>query len=144
MADRKENSLLDILKFIAAVMITASHCLPLVPNDSFIFYYGQWFFRFCIPLYFISSGFFFSSFQEEMRSTYIKRISAIYLLSTLLYIPVFKTEGLTSIIRTSILGYHHLWYLSALLIALMICHIRTKIPFIDKIYNRVILGWLLY
>ncbi len=55
----KENKLLDLFKYAAAIFVVASHCLPLVDNIHFNFFYGQWFFRFCVPFFVISSGSFF-------------------------------------------------------------------------------------
>lgn len=124
--DIKENKLLDVFKFVAALLILASHCLPLVQNDSFNFYYGQWFFRFCVPLFFISSGFFFTSFSQKTKLKYIKRIAVLYLISNLIYLPQYATRDLGATLRNLILGYYHLWYLSALLIALILCYFLEK------------------
>ena len=132
----KDNKLLDIFKFIAAILILASHCLPLIPNENFNFFYGQWFFRFCVPLFLISSGFFFASFNRSRKIKYIKRIAILYFFSTLLYMPIYLRQGPSVIIRNSLLGYHHLWYLSALLISLIFCFFLEE-TFCGRLFNKL-------
>ena len=77
-APKKENKLLDILKYVCAVLVLASHCLPLAANDEINFFYGQWFFRFCVPFFLISSGYFFASFDGKGKWAYIRRIALLY------------------------------------------------------------------
>ena len=131
----KENKQVDVIKFFAALLIVASHCLPLVRNNNVNFLYGQWLFRFCVPFFLISAGYFFSSFQELRKLKYIKRIAIIYFLSSVLYIPFFISNSMTAIIRTAIFGYYHLWYLSALLVALIIRFFFEK--HFSRIFNKL-------
>lgn len=133
---RREFKILDILKFIAALLILVSHCLPFVKNENINFYFGQWFFRFCVPLFFISSGYFFASFQQKGKLSYIKRISCLFFVSSLLYMPYYAHGGLLKICREFILGYLHLWYLSALTIALAIWFIIEKISFANLFFKK--------
>ena len=86
---KKENKLLDVIKYFSAILILASHCLPLIPNDSFNFFFGQWFFRFCVPLFIISSGYFFTSFDRGGKVKYLKRIAVLYIIASLLYLPTY-------------------------------------------------------
>lgn len=134
---KKENKLLDIIKYISAILILASHCLPLIPNDSFNFFYGQWFFRFCVPLFIISSGYFFASFDRNGKVKYLKRIAILYALSSLLYFPIYIGADIKTIIYTLIFGYHHLWYLSALTITLCILCVLEYIPTAKKIFEKI-------
>lgn len=136
MIHSKENKLLDIFKFFAALLIVASHCLPLVPNNYINFLYGQWFFRFCVPLFLISSGYFFASFENSRKIKYIKRIAIIYCISALLYMPFYANNGIITLVRYAILGYHHLWYLSALVLSLLLYFVLEKTP-LSKIFNKL-------
>ena len=133
---KRENKLLDILKYAAALLVLASHCLPIVQNESINFFYGQWFFRFCVPFFIISSGYFFASFQEKGRITYIKRIAVLYLVSSLLYLPAYIKAGAGVFLKNLIFGGYHLWYLSALVIALSIWFILEKCPFVNNIFKK--------
>lgn len=134
---KKENTLLDVLKFTASLLVLASHCLPLVPNEAVNIYYGQWFFRFSVPLFLISSGYFFSSFDAGRKRKYIARILVLYFVSSLLYLPLYANNEIKEVIRYIIFGYHHLWYLSALLISLVILYIFEKVTLIQKIFKKV-------
>lgn len=136
MIHSKENKLLDIFKFFAALLIVASHCLPFVPNNYINFLYGQWFFRFCVPLFLISSGYFFSTFKKKQKIKYIKRIAVIYCFSALLYVPFYANKGITTFVRCAILGYHHLWYLSALVLSLLLYFVLEETP-LNKIFNKL-------
>lgn len=124
-----ENPLLDILKVICAALIVGSHSLPIFKSDILNTYYGQWFFRFCVPLFFISSGFFFQKMNKDKKLLYIKRILIIYLISSIIYFPIIyksypltNVRGFLGIIKTLIFGYYHLWYLSALFFSLLISY----------------------
>lgn len=134
---KKENKLLDIIKYISAILILASHCLPLIPNDSFNFLYGQWFFRFCVPLFIISSGYFFASFDRNGKVKYIKRIAVLYVVASLLYLPTYIGADHKTIVNTLALGYHHLWYLSALTISLCLLCVLEYIPAVKKVFNKI-------
>ena len=56
---QKENCTLDLLKFVASILVAASHLPGLFSSELAEFYYNGWFFRFCVPLFFASSGYYF-------------------------------------------------------------------------------------
>jgi surface polysaccharide O-acyltransferase-like enzyme len=116
---KKKANALDLIKTISCVLIVGSHCLPIFVNENANYYFGQWFFRFCVPLFFISTGYFFSKMEKPNRYNYIIRIGALYCLSTLLYIPYVMLGGLFHAIGYFIFGWHHLWYLSSLFFGLI-------------------------
>lgn len=123
-------SCLDFIRFVAAILIVGSHALPLFDNELFNRYYGQWFFRWCVPLFFLTTGFFYIQMKNEKKLSYLKRIGILYLFSTILYMPFIIDDcieiggtiidKLLIFTRDILLGYNHLWYLSALFIALHI------------------------
>ena len=126
--DKKYNSTLDIIKLIATILIVGSHCLPLFNNNIYNFYYGQFFFRFCVPLFFLTSGYFFIQMNKKDQKSYIKRILLLYVISTILYLPLqmYYNVPFKEMIHNIIFGYLHLWYLSALLFGLVIYYFINK------------------
>lgn len=128
----KRANLLDVIKTVACVFIVGSHCLPIANSNTLNFFYGQWFFRWCVPLFFIATGYFFSKMEKEKRKTYIKRIALLYVLSSILYLPLFCKTGLFRVIYSLVFGYHHLWYLSALTFGLIILNLDA----INKIKHK--------
>ena len=131
MKNKNYNNTLDILKVIATILIIGSHCLPLFVNKTYNYYYGQYLFRFCVPLFFLSSGYYFTKMDYIQKKSYIKRICILYVLSTIVYIPLilYANESINNIIYQLLFGYRHLWYLSALLFGLLIYY------FFDRINN---------
>lgn len=126
----KSNVLLDVLKFICAILIVGSHLLPIFHNETLNLYYGQFFFRFCVPLFIISSGFYFERMQTEKKWKYVKRIFLIYIIATILYSPFIIWNNRTEILNifaTILFGYCHLWYLIAVALALLISYMLNKI-----------------
>lgn len=123
---KKSNSL-DIIKTVACILIIGSHALPLFHNDTLNFYYGQWLFRFSVPLFFMVSGFYFCSMTDDKKKKYIKRIVQIYIIASVLYLPIFISLNIKSLVHNLIFGYSHLWYLSALAIGLVIVCFAEKI-----------------
>ena len=43
---------IDIVKLVCCVLIIGSHTLPLFSSDTLNYYYGQCFFRFCVPFFY--------------------------------------------------------------------------------------------
>lgn len=124
MVKKDYNKTLDIVKLIATILIVGSHSLPLFSNQVLNFYYGQWFFRFCVPLFFLASGYFFSNMDKNHKKEYIERIFIIYLISAIIYIPleIYNHESISHILYFLLFGYGHLWYLSALFIGLVLLY----------------------
>lgn len=133
----KENDKLNILRFIAAFLIVASHCLPIFGSETADFLYGQWFFRFCVPLFFIISGYYFNKTDKKLK--YVGKSLLIYVISTLIYLPFIVKESVSTIylVQSLIFGYYHLWYLSALVIASFLCYLFYKK--LDKPYMKILL-----
>lgn len=101
--------------------------MPIFKNNTLNYYYGQWFFRFGVSLFFISSGFFYNSMNKEKKKQYIRRLIYIYLISTIIYIPLFiKNTTILWFIYNIIFGYGHLWYLSAIISTLLIIYFSEK------------------
>ena len=126
----KTNHLLDVLKFLCAVLIVAFHVLwPYRFENVWHFYCQEWFFRFSVPIFFISSGMFFQQMERKKQKKYIQRIFILYVICTLIYlykIIELYASNLHMLFNQLIFGYYHLWYLSALLFALCISYFFNK------------------
>lgn len=120
----KKSNFIDIMKVICCLLIIGSHSLPIFYHEELNFFYGQWLFRFCVPFFFIVTGFFFETMDDYRRMKYIERIALIYVVSTLLYLPVIVKNFS---IRSLLFGYHHLWYLAALIFGLILYHTMDKL-----------------
>lgn len=139
----KQANALDLIKTIACIMIVGSHCLPIFENNDFNYYYGQWFFRFCVPLFLLSTGYFFSKMVKDKQKAYIKRIIVLYIISSFVYLPAYVTDSSTkSIISNLLFGYHHLWYLSALAFGLVIVLLVDKMNLREwQYFIAIIMVW---
>lgn len=96
---RKQYSMVDILKFISAIMIVAIHTQPFLGHQDSIFYYPYAYLKcFAIPFFFVSSSFlFFSKFfstgeRNEQISYYkkwIKRIGGLYFVYSVINVGIY-------------------------------------------------------
>lgn len=123
-----ENILLDLLKFFACFLIVGSHGLPLFKNEDLNYFYGQWLFRFCVPVFIISCGYFFSKMDNVKKKNYIIRLVILYVVSTIIYAPFafVPYQSKVTSIKHLILGFHHLWYISGMIGGLLIFYLFNK------------------
>lgn len=121
------NNSIDIVKTICCILIIGSHCLPVFTSDMPNYYYGQWLFRFCVPFFFLASGYFYAKMDTNRKKSYIKRIVLIYVISTAIYFPLFCKESIFSVGRNLLFGYHHLWYMSSLALGLILILVADKV-----------------
>lgn len=137
---RQSYYYVDLLKLICSILIVISHCLP-VFNNVVDLYYGQWFFRFAVPFFFLVTGYLL---KTENIDKAIKRISTLYLSCTIIYLPlILSVRGsVLSTIYTLIFGYRHLWYLSATIIALTMLWIFRQVT--DNKKTLLIVSCMLY
>lgn len=135
-----ENKTLDLFKALACIWVTQTH-LPTVFADPLgEMYYCQWFFRFCVPFFFVCSGYFFYRAKDKTRT--LKRIAWLFVLSNVLYLPAMLAgaETLSDVISALrwnlVFGYEHLWYLSATLEGLLVWYVLEKIPVISGLFHK--------
>lgn len=128
---------IDIFKFIMSILVVAVHTIGI--NSFFLL---------AVPYFFIASGFFlFKDFSKERVKGYLIKLVRIYLVWTIIYLPfalkVFFDERLTvvesilSLFRGFLLvgannGSWHLWYILALIVAVLIIDylVKVKVNFI--------------
>ena len=120
------NNSIDIIKVVCCILIVGSHCRPLLRNEVAYYYYREWFFRFCVPFFFISSGYFFSKMNVSKKRSYIKRIFLLYAISNVIYFPLVTIDTPKSTVYNLAFGFYHLWYLIALAFGLILVFFADK------------------
>lgn len=137
---KKQYAAIDIVKFICALLVVAIHTAPLMeisPESNF--FIVQVLSRLAVPFFFIMSGYFaFShidfdkSWKDSENLSYIKRyllrIFKLYLIWTILYLPLTLRDGMQNGLSIAFFiryirdffingSYYHLWYLPGLIFA---------------------------
>ncbi|PHR91127.1 MAG: hypothetical protein COA69_13850 [Robiginitomaculum sp.] len=132
MTIRSERNLsLDILKVVLSIMVIGLHANFLIEIDkfsSFLFVNGL--FRIAVPIFFIINGYFFYPLVANAQGksnpkikSWFERVLILYAVWTSVYLifwlPLlsFNPHGIAMFIKTIFIGYYHLWYLPALLLA---------------------------
>lgn len=131
--ENEHNSTLDVFKYVAAMLIMGTHAMPLTENEAFNLYYSQWFFRFCVPLFFLSTGYYFARMDAGRKKKYIVRIFFLCIISHVLYIPGMIGMGIPEMINSLLYGFAHLWYLNALGVSLVILYALDHLKAFDKV-----------
>ena len=138
---RKENKTLDVFKAIACVIVTTAHLPSICPDPLADMYFNQWFLRFCVPFFFVSSGYFYYKSRDKKKT--LARMGWLFALSYVLYLPLIL-EGagdLHSVISklrwNLVFGYEHLWYLSAALEGMVIWFVLEKIPGVNRLFHKL-------
>ncbi len=131
---------LDVCKAVCCLLITASHLPSFFSSEIVDAYFNQWFFRFCVPFFFVCSGYFFQKSNHKGRS--ILRIALLTAIAYLLYLPrildgVQSVGDVLSRLRWNlVIGYEHLWYLNATLEGMIIWYLLEKIPGIRVLFCK--------
>ena len=83
---------LDILKYLSAILIMILHLRPFINfSDQLDLAFNNIITRICVPIFFIITGYFVAKKEknnENYIKDYIKKIIPLYLVWSLLYIPV--------------------------------------------------------
>ena len=83
-----KNPMLDVVKYVCAILVIGIHAAPLVFDFSVNLYLCQWLFRFAVPLFVISSGFFFEKMDDSKMVKYMLRIFYLYIFCAVIYLPL--------------------------------------------------------
>ena len=135
---------IDVMKFTAAFLVILVHTYPFYETfPSLGFVTSNILGRIVIPFFFISAGYFMQTGardkDENYFRKYILRLLKLYLIWSVIYIP-FGLHKLNSMMEISgalwlavipvallnIGTYFHLWYMSALIFAMIFCHLFLK------------------
>lgn len=153
-------SSMDLAKFVCAILIVMIHEPPLknsYPLANYILV--DYIAKLAVPFYFVSSGYLLfrkinlEKCDNSVILSYIQRILKLYLLwtgiySILFFYDIIKSKdgflcGMLNVIRTFlIVGYNHLWYLLATIVAVLI--IAFLINYKCSLKKILFLGVCLY
>lgn len=137
------QKMIDLMKYIAAIMVICIHCNHLFSHEFLDFFVRQIICRIAVPFFFISSAYFVRkrSVKDDMYvKTYLKKFIKSYFLWSLVFIPI----GLDWIHQNLNLAgyllpfaliygfihigtYYHLWYIPAVILTTFL---------IDKLLKR--------
>ena len=155
----KENyELIDVMKFICAIMVVVIHSgVSNDTNSTVQWYILQIALRLAVPFFFIASGFLFGKKYlknkanlKQISKKQIKRLLIPYIFWSIVNIPFImhslQFDGnvcvyILRIIRLLIFNGYHLWFVLALIVAIFIEYIFLKK---NKIKIAIILSIMLY
>ena len=132
--EKKYYTGLDFLKVLLAVIVVIRHACQNFLEPSSIFYVTivNILSPCAVPCFFIISGFLFFNRQANIKKQ-IARLLLLYISWSIIYFPFFllnhKDSELLNVIKEFIFigSYYHLWFLPALIVALLINYIlRNK------------------
>lgn len=151
---------IDLMKFLGALLVIVIHTEPLSSYNSVIdFYLDYALARVAVPFFFLTSGYlFFRKMKEPLEDgqadrqvlfRYLKRILQIYLVWSVIYLPVhlydlyrLKDFGVESVLELLLNypfnflfygSYEHLWYLPALIASVALVYFLLKHLSVGKI-----------
>lgn len=136
----RENTTLDVFKALACVIVTTVHLPAIFSGEAERVYFNEWFLRFCVPFFFVCSGYFFQKARDKTRS--LKRMAWLLALCYVLYLPAvlegaYDASGVISKLRWNLVfGYEHLWYLNAALEGMLVWYLLEKIPAVAKVFHK--------
>lgn len=130
----ERNVSLDILKLLMAFMVVGLHADFLDEFSalgSYLFVNGL--FRTAVPVFLIINGFyFFSVLAKNTQSSWLKRVSTLYIIWMLFYapfwlsIPDLSLFGIAKLVKDIVIGYYHLWYISGMLGAAILMSLLNR------------------
>ncbi|MGX7136270.1 acyltransferase family protein [Enterococcus silesiacus] len=134
--------MVDIVKYIAAIMVICIHCNPITSQEPLNFFIKNIVCRIAVPFFFISSAYFVrkgSDHKEKYIKNYLKKLGKSYLAWSILFIYVgiswinehLGYSGFLLIISfffglLQVGVYYHLWYIPAMIFSLFIVNKALK------------------
>lgn len=117
------NLSLDVMKLVLAVIVVISHAKVLLGYSELGYQLTvQGLFRVVVPFFMIVSGYYFINVvRDKSIVDWLKKAVTMYLFWMLIYfyfwwdISEVTLYEVLRILRVAIMGYHHLWFMSALI-----------------------------
>ncbi|MCK2047147.1 MULTISPECIES: acyltransferase family protein [Chromohalobacter] len=139
----QRNVSLDVLKLTLAVIVVISHAQVLMGYSDLGYQLTvEGLFRIVVPIFMMVSGYFFISvIRTKSLASWLKKVVSMYLFWMLVYvyfwldIPAANSHDLLRLLRVAIMGYHHLWFLSALIGAAILLYMLRNFSM------KVLLVW---
>lgn len=135
--DKQHYGGLEVLKLIMSLMVVGIHTSPFASLPTLNALTANGVFRIAVPVFFLMNGYFLS-LERERFLPWLRRIVVLYLLLSLLFAPFWldlrsPADALLSVLLSLATGWHHLWYLAALILAATIAylgraHLRWLLP----------------
>lgn len=148
---QKEYKILDVMKFVMAIVVVAIHTRPEMSFSSlFVIRLFESVYSIAVPFFFMASGFLLfrkislplNEDGEQRIKSYLKRMCRLYLVWTIIYLPLtiygFYIDGLSLVKAGSVflrnvllVGENYmswpLWYLLALIVSVGIIYGLLKL-----------------
>ncbi|WP_318494056.1 acyltransferase family protein [Photobacterium leiognathi] len=118
----RRNLLLDALKVLLAIMVVGMHAgfLKEFPLGNFLTSQGA--FRIAVPIFFVINGYYFGVVKDiKSLIIWVKRVVSLYVFWMLFYAyfwfrpDSFDVIEIVKVIKTIVVGHHHLWYLPGMI-----------------------------
>lgn len=150
MRELNNYKMVDVIKYVAAIMVICIHCNQLFPQEFLNFFIKQIICRIAVPFFFISSAFFIRKGCEKNANylkIYLKNSIKSYLIWSAVFIPIgldwiHQNLALSSNLLPFALifglihvgTYYDLWYIPAMIFCIFIVsklvkHFSYKIVF---------------
>lgn len=125
----KRNLSLDILKISLAFMVVGIHTSFFKEVSSYLsFLLTNGVFRIAVPIFFLINGYFFHSTTKHDLFKWLKRIFYLYFIWMMIYMYSWFKPDIFFILKSFIIGFYHLWYLSAILMAgILLFYLQTRL-----------------
>lgn len=139
----RNYKMVDIIKFVAAILVICIHCSRIFPLDELDYFLKQIVCRVAVPFFFISSAYFVRKGCDS-RPGYLKKylvsLSKSYLAWSVIFVPIgldWLQQNLTlsrELLPLALLfglihvgTYYHLWYIPAMIFSIFV---------LDKLLKR--------
>lgn len=134
----RRNFSLDLLKVLLAIMVVGIHTEPLLDISAGAnFFTANGIFRLAVPVFFVTSGYFFLSIDSPGQlKKWLMRVALLYAFWMLVYLPFYNPplalwdapSSLFRFLLTLVHGYFHLWYVAAILVAGPLLYLLRRHP----------------
>lgn len=142
----KRSISLDLFKIVLSIIIIAVHIQPLFETRNLLeWQIGAGLARLPVPCFFIINAYFLASKIRDWTAVkkYLSHLLVIYLVWSAFYFYFYyEASSLKTIFFNIVMGYHHLWYLPALLWGVLILYFARK--YIKNDWQLFVLAVLLY
>lgn len=130
----ERNLRLDCLKIILSILVITVHIQPLFEENSLLgWLISNGIARIAVPCFFVISGYFIQPKIEDYKNLrrYILHLLSVYIIWSIIYLPIYYSSiEPRSLITFAFMGFYHLWFLPALIVAIIVLALITK--FIKK------------
>lgn len=141
----ERNLKLDYFKIILSLLVITVHSQPLFDEGSLTgWLISNGIARIAVPCFFIISGYYIHRKLEDIKhlKRYLLHLLVVYITWSLIYFPVYYSSiEPRSLITFALMGYYHLWFLPALILAIILLALGRKFLKEDKLilYSGIIL-----